>query len=159
MKRMLVLLLMATFALSGVTSCTQNFGPKEGAGTMLGAVGGGLAGAQIGKGSGRLWAVGIGTLAGALFGREIGLSLDRADRAYMERTAQQSLERNRAYQQSTWRNPDTGNSGSFTPVRTYYSQNSQPCREYQQTVTIGGRSEQVYGTACRQADGSWKIVQ
>ena len=32
------------------------------------------------------------------------------------------------------------------------------CREYQSTVTVGGKTEQAYGTACRQADGSWKIV-
>jgi surface antigen len=25
-------------------------------------------------------------------------------------------------------------------------------------VTVGGRAEQAYGTACRQPDGSWQIV-
>jgi surface antigen len=33
------------------------------------------------------------------------------------------------------------------------------CREFQQTITVGGNSENAYGTACLQADGSWKIVQ
>lgn len=32
------------------------------------------------------------------------------------------------------------------------------CREFQQEVTIGGRLERSYGTACRQPDGAWKIV-
>jgi surface antigen len=32
------------------------------------------------------------------------------------------------------------------------------CREYQTTVTVGGKSEQAYGTSCRQPDGSWQIV-
>jgi surface antigen len=32
------------------------------------------------------------------------------------------------------------------------------CREYQSTVVVGGKQEQAYGTACRQADGSWKVV-
>lgn len=32
------------------------------------------------------------------------------------------------------------------------------CREYTKTVTIGGRSEQAYGTACYQPDGSWEVV-
>jgi len=32
------------------------------------------------------------------------------------------------------------------------------CREYQQTITVGGRTERAYGTACKQADGSWKII-
>ena len=25
-------------------------------------------------------------------------------------------------------------------------------------VNIGGKTEQAYGTACRQPDGSWKVV-
>ncbi|MFK0572963.1 hypothetical protein [Endozoicomonas sp.] len=33
------------------------------------------------------------------------------------------------------------------------------CREFQQSVTIGGETEDAWGQACLQADGSWKIVQ
>ncbi len=32
------------------------------------------------------------------------------------------------------------------------------CREYQQSITVGGKTEDAYGTACLQADGSWEIV-
>jgi hypothetical protein len=32
------------------------------------------------------------------------------------------------------------------------------CREYQQTVIIGGVQQQAYGVSCQQADGSWKLV-
>ncbi len=32
------------------------------------------------------------------------------------------------------------------------------CREFQQTITIAGQTHKAYGTACRQADGTWKIV-
>ena len=31
------------------------------------------------------------------------------------------------------------------------------CREFQQTIVIGGRLEQAYGTSCQQPDGSWRI--
>lgn len=31
------------------------------------------------------------------------------------------------------------------------------CREYSQTVTIDGRPQQVYGRACPQPDGSWRL--
>jgi hypothetical protein len=35
---------------------------------------------------------------------------------------------------------------------------AQPyCREFQQSVTIGGVTQQGYGTACLQPDGSWEI--
>jgi len=32
------------------------------------------------------------------------------------------------------------------------------CREYQSTTTIAGQPESVVGTACRQPDGTWRIV-
>ncbi len=54
--------------------------PKQGVGTLLGAVGGALAGSQVGKGRGRLVAVAAGTILGAFGGAEIGRSLDWADR-------------------------------------------------------------------------------
>lgn len=31
------------------------------------------------------------------------------------------------------------------------------CREFQQSVTIGGVAQQAYGVSCQQADGSWRI--
>lgn len=35
---------------------------------------------------------------------------------------------------------------------------SGPCREFQETVMIGGKPQKAYGTACRQPDGTWKRV-
>jgi hypothetical protein len=32
------------------------------------------------------------------------------------------------------------------------------CREFQQTVSIGGQTQQAFGMTCRQADGTWKIA-
>lgn len=32
------------------------------------------------------------------------------------------------------------------------------CREYTKPVRIGGERQESYGTACRQPDGSWRIV-
>lgn len=138
-------------------ACTQTAGPKEQGGTLLGAGLGALAGSQVGKGRGKLVAVAVGTLAGAYLGKEIGVSLDRADRQYMVQSSQTALETHPTGQTTTWTNPDSGNSGSFTPTRTYQS-NNRYCREYQQTVMIGGKKEEAYGTACRQPDGSWEIV-
>jgi surface antigen len=45
----------------------------------------------------------------------------------------------------------------ITPTQTY-DQGAGPCREYTLDAIIGGRVEQVYGTACRQADGSWQVA-
>jgi surface antigen len=141
-----------------LAACASDSGPKENLGTLIGAGLGGLAGAQIGSGSGQLAAVAGGTLLGAFLGKEIGASLDKADQAYANQTAQDTLETAPTGQSGTWTNPDSGNSGSLTPTKTYQTASGDYCREYQQTVTVGGETETAYGTACRQPDGSWKVV-
>ena len=143
--------------LFGLVACETDAGPKERGGTVVGAVAGGLLGSTIGKGSGQAIAIGAGVLLGGIIGSEVGKSLDRADRAYMHRTTQQSLEYGRSGETSSWVNPDNQHSGTVTPTRSVRTETGGPCREFQQTVTIDGRSERAYGTACRQADGSWKI--
>jgi surface antigen len=135
----------------------SDMGPKQGVGTLGGAVIGGLAASQIGGGTGRLWATGAGVLLGALVGSEIGKSLDRADRQYMAEKTQYALESGQSGQPVEWRNPDSGHYGTVTPQRAYQANDSY-CREYTQTVSIGGKTERAYGTACRQPDGSWQIV-
>ncbi len=136
----------------------QGTGPKQGAGTVLGGIAGGLLGSQVGGGKGKLIAVGAGALLGALVGSEIGKSLDNADRAAMQQSTQTSLETAPSGTTSSWRNPDSGNYGTITPQPAYQSASGEYCREFQQTVTVGGREESAYGTACRQPDGTWKVV-
>lgn len=148
-----------TLVLSFLFAGCASMGPKEGAGSVIGGVGGAVIGSQFGGGTGRVVGTAIGAVAGVLIGQELGRSLDRADRLEMERTAQRSLESGRTNETSTWRNPDSGHTGTFTPKRTYETQRGQYCREYTQTVNIGGEEHQAYGTACRQPDGSWKIVK
>ncbi len=141
-----------------LSACQQGQGNKQTGGTLIGAGLGALLGSQVGGGRGKLAAVAIGALAGAYFGSEVGKSLDRADRLAMQQTSQYALEKNPAGQASSWSNPDSGHSGTVTPTRTYQTAAGEQCREYQQTVTIDGKTEQAYGRACRQPDGSWKIV-
>jgi surface antigen len=141
----------------GLAACEQQ-GPKQTIGTLGGAAVGGLAGSQIGKGEGQLIAVGAGVLLGALVGSEIGKSLDKADQTYAAQTTNEALEHNRTGQPSSWSNPDSGNSGAVTPTRTSYNDAGQPCREFQQTIVVGGKTENAYGTACRDANGDWRIV-
>ena len=54
---------------------------------------------------------------------------------------------------------DAGAAGSVSVLREGRSSSGKTCREFQQTVTVGGRSEQAYGTACLQPDGAWQIVK
>lgn len=140
----------------GLAAC-ESAGTKETIGTIGGAAAGGLVGSQIGGGSGQLAATAIGVLLGAFIGNEVGKSLDKADQAYATNTAGNALESNTSGQTSTWSNPDSGNSGTITPTQTSYSESGEPCREYQQTVVIGGEMQEAYGTACRNPDGTWRI--
>lgn len=145
--------LIVAFSLP-LSSCT-----KEESGTLLGAIGGAAVGSAVGgHGTGKVVAIAAGTLGGAFIGREIGRSLDRADRRAMGRQTQYSLESSPSGNVTRWQNPDSGHSGTITPQPAYTNKTNQYCREYQQTVSVGGKTETAYGTACRQADGSWKIV-
>jgi len=130
---------------------------KTTAGTLIGAGVGGLAGSEIGGGSGRVVAIVAGTLLGGFVGHEAGASLDRADVGYA-RAAQERAYAAPIGQQITWNNPESGHSGTITPRRDGADTAGNYCREYQSTVTIGGKIEQAYGTACRQPDGSWKVI-
>jgi surface antigen len=143
-------------ALVGCQSTGQ--GEKELGGTIVGAGLGGLAGSAIGSGTGRLAATGAGVLLGGLLGNQVGRSLDRADRAEIAR-AQQNAYAAPVGQQITWSNPQSGNYGTITPTREGRDASGNQCREFQQTITVGGQPQQGYGTACRQPDGTWKIIQ
>lgn len=140
------------------TAACQNAGPKESVGTLGGAALGGLLGSQFGKGSGKLAATGAGVFLGALIGNQIGKGLDDVDRMRMDQ-ANNRAQTAPVGESIAWNNPNSGNSGTVTPVRDGTSSSGEYCREFQQTITVGGKTEQAYGTACRQPDGSWRIVQ
>jgi surface antigen len=132
-------------------------GQKQTGGTLVGAAAGGLLGAQFGSGAGKLAATAIGALAGAWIGNEVGTSLDNADKAAMKQSSQYALEATKTGHTSNWSNPDSGNSGTVTPTKTYQTVQGEYCREYQQTITVAGKTQEAYGTACRQPDGTWKV--
>lgn len=141
----------------GITGGGGGFS-KQDLGTGIGAVGGAVAGAQFGKGDGRLVTTAIGALLGAGIGNSVGASLDRADIQYYSHTSQKAFENAQAGQSLPWKNPQSGNSGSITPSAPFKNSEGQYCREFNQKITVGGKTETGYGTACRQADGSWQIV-
>ena len=126
---------------------------RDAIGLLLGAAAGGLAGAHIGDGSGRLAAVGAGVLLGGLLGREVGASLERMDPA----CAGRFLETVPPYRPVEWWNPD-GVAYRMMPSEPYADHSGRYCREYQTRAAIGGQVQQMYGTACRQPDGQWQLM-
>jgi surface antigen len=48
---------------------------------------------------------------------------------------------------------------TYTPRRAWTDAAGRQCREYQTTREVQGRpTKKVYGTACRDPDGQWRIV-
>ena len=142
-----------------LAACGPEQGPKQTLGTIIGGVGGAMLGNEVGKGRGRKVGIAAGALLGAMLGSQLGRDLDEADRMKAAQTTQGALERARTGQRAEWRNPDSGNSGWVTPTKTWQQNSGTYCREFQTGIIVGGKEQTGYGTACRQPDGSWKIVQ
>ena len=128
--------------------------PKAVLGSIGGAAAGGLLAAALG---GKGGAIVASALVGGLIGGYVGHRLDTKDKQMAAQAATMAFEQNRSGQPSAWNNPDSGNHGSITPTHTYQLATGQYCREYTQDVWIGNEKQQTSGTACRQADGTWKI--
>lgn len=125
---------------------------REEIGQVLGGLAGAAVGSQIGDGTGRLIAIIGGAAIGVLVGGSIGRAMDRADYACVDHT----LEYAETGRTVAWENPDSGTRYRVTPKETYQNSQGRYCREYLTEAVIDGRTRQVYGTACRQPDGSWE---
>jgi len=139
----------------GTTGCTtMQDNPKASIGALGGAAFGGLIAAAAGGGGAAIAGAVIG---GALIGGFAGNALDQRDKRLAAEAQQQALESARTGQAVPWSNPDTGHTGTVTPVRTFQGASGQYCREFQSDVIIDGKPDKAWGTACRQPDGSWKV--
>lgn len=150
MKKMMVILLAGVMTLS-LGGCAT----KQEQGAVTGMAIGAALGSAIGRGHhDRPFAIWLGAVVGSVLGSTIGRYMDEQDQL---RTSM-ILENNRTNQSSSWVNPDTHYEYTVEPTRTFETAEG-PCREFTMDANIGGKLEQVYGTACRQADGSWKIIK
>lgn len=141
---------LAVFELSG---CTP--GNNVPGSTAAGAIAGGLIGTAIFHNQ-VAGAIG-GALVGGVIGDQIGQYMDRQDKINM----QSAIVNTPVNQEATWTSNNEGPNGqpvtyTVKPLKNYTS-GHRYCREYQTTVTVGGKAQQAYGKACRQPDGSWKI--
>jgi len=139
-----------------LTGCAEMSGnPKTAIGGLGGATVGGLIAGAAGGGSAGIAA---GVIGGGLLGGLFGNLLDERDRRLATQTTHHALETMPGGGTTSCNNPDNGHAGTVTPIRTYQTTTGGNCREYQTTMTIDGRLERSYGTACRQPDGSWRVV-
>ena len=156
-------LLAGLFAASLVPSLAGCAGMSENetAGTILGGVAGAVVGNQFGDGDGKTAATALGAIIGATVGREIGHSLDRTSRRRADAATRRALDTASVGEGITWENPANAGGparGTAKITRHGADNRGRTCREYQQTVVIGGKEVQSYGTACRDDNGDWQVV-
>ena len=153
----LMSLLMVSLLLVGCQGYQSQPGEKAVAGTVIGAVGGGLIGSTIGHGTGTAIAVTTGALLGGLIGHEIGDNMDEMEKTKVEKTFYHATQ-SEIGETHYWNDKVSGHSGSIRPIRDGMYEGLY-CREFQTTVYIDGRVERMYGTACRTRDGKWVPVR
>jgi surface antigen len=85
-------------------------------------------------------------------------SLDDVDQAFMADHFNYAMENTLTGQSSIWTNPSSGYQVQVAPIRTFQQADSTYCRDFTQSITVKDQPATTRGTACRQSDGSWKIV-
>jgi surface antigen len=122
------------------------------AGTIFGALAGGLIGGAASHGNGG--AVAGGAILGGLLGNAVSQDIDCSDQPEAFRVYATGLNGDvgRRYE---WRHDRAY--GYFTPVREY-RRGDVVCRDFTETsYRPDGRSFTRSGTACRQVDGNWRF--
>jgi surface antigen len=95
----------------------------------------------------------ISAMNGGLVGGTIGAGLNAGEKRSALEAEYKALEYTASGQKVAWQGV-SGHSGEVVAAQPYRV-GSQDCRQYTQTVVIGGASTTARGTACRNSDGSW----
>lgn len=90
--------------------------------------------------------------------KDIQQPLSKLDKRAAADSFQAALEYNTSGIAVNWHNPDANISGQTIPVKTLQTPTGQQCREFERSVSIDNNKQRDSGTACRQADGRWRIV-
>jgi surface antigen len=122
------------------------------AGTVLGAIAGGVLGSAVSHGNGG--AVVGGAILGGLAGNAISRDMDCSDRPYAARAYDRSF-RGRVGAREEWSNgPDRG----YVVTDREYRRGNRICRDFTQVVYRRGREYDRHGTACmRRGRDEWEF--
>lgn len=86
-----------------------------------------------------------------------GVEISRRERQSALAAEYRALESTPAGQPVTWRDDKSGHGGTVIAAQPYRV-GSQDCRPYSHVVNAGGPARSVRGTACRNTDGSWTLL-
>lgn len=139
-------------------ACSWNESRSQTMGGVLGGIAGAVVGSKLGKGTGRGITTVLGATLGAMWGQDIAKGMSDSDKIFSQRTTQDTLEYGNPGEQATWSNPDSGNSGSVSADETYTNDDGEGCRQFETTVNVEGDTRTATGTACRNDNGEWQVV-
>jgi surface antigen len=125
------------------------------AGTVLGAIAGGIIGNQFGSGGGKAAATIGGVVLGGAIGNSIGSDIDCRDRPHAFRAYNDSF-RGPVGHRYDWSGGRGRGRGYITTTREYHRR-GMLCRDFQETTYRRGRAFTREGTACRYNDG-WHLM-
>ena len=159
MKKKILSVAIALTMATTVSACSSTLSQQQTAQVVGGLLGAGL-GYGLGKGhSGKNKAILGGLVLGAMAGDWIGNQMSVGGQQAHTSAVAQTLEYRPVGQTNTWQNPDAYQQerGKVQVIKTFQN-NGRYCREFTQQITVGGQSQNGYGTACRMPDGQWQMM-
>ena len=163
MKIVLCRLLIVLPLLGALGGCANDPDASRVLGTSLGAgvgaVAGGYLGNKIGSGAANTIATTVGVAMGAYFGGRLFDKLSRGDLNLAAAAQTAALENTPSGKAVTWSNPDTGAAGLAMAKPVIQKETAGPCRPFTHLVQQDGKQETVEGIACRDPDGSWRVLE
>jgi surface antigen len=102
--------------------------------------------------------VNAGISGGGLIGGKLGASLDAADKTAAFEAEYKALEYSAGGELVAWAGKNGTASGKVTAAQPYRV-GSQDCRQYRHEVTLNGAMTSGRGSACRNSDGTWTLLE
>ncbi|MGN6303786.1 MAG: hypothetical protein ACTHNH_03150 [Mesorhizobium sp.] len=142
---MRIRLVLVSGLLAGIAGCSTT-GSNQGSGVFAANAAGGKVSSSV-----------IAAMGGGLVNGSIGTGLSAGEKRNALEAEYKALEYTASGQAVNWKGDQASHYGEVVAAQPYRV-GSQDCRQYAQTVHAGGGGVTARGTACRNADGSWSLL-
>jgi surface antigen len=99
----------------------------------------------------------VGAILGGVAGASIASNLSCEDRSYAIDAEFRGFEGGRPHQRYDWRSARS-NAYGYVQVEDYYRDRGKRCAAYTEEVWVRGQPETIRGRACREPDGRWRTI-